>query len=558
MMSLHESFADSVDAFLQISHGRPSQRSSNERGGNEPVSVAAAAAPVREEALPSKLLRHAQGSTGLLALLPESVCDHVPLIAAQILAAVAASESIGVLWVLPEAMVGPARDFWEQFVRSAPRQTGPPPLTVRPLEHTPVANGAAPPLRAGEIAFCSLDAVVAAASAGSSSDAPPTPEPVAGLVVLTASSPEMGACEAIGRVLIGSPPRCRLVALLCGMPPGGSAALSPLCTALGVRRLLLRAERDPDVLALRSTHRSIPYVVPAKLKLAFETLVSDATRELGELLEARPDLAPLPFESKALKQRIEQTNAQSKAARASGGGGSHDADQAVFWSLMACFCARRLLDCAEDADAASFSGFMEQVLSKKQSKLTHTFQRRQALKAILAQREELGAAIASFETSKLHALTHAIKSAVKSGFSKTDLHLSASRHGLIALRQCPRSTAIFDACEAAVRGSRVSVHQIDPEKHDVRMCAPRAARRRRERDATTPHRPIAARRAHGDCGSWWRWRTGRGFGVARLCVPLRVRHAARGGPTRRSIAIPSHNPQTPTDRLARRQPRCRR
>ena len=53
------------------------------------------------------------------------------------------------------------------------------------------------------------------------------------------------------------------------------------------------------------------------------------------------------------------------------------------------FCSRRLLDCAEDADAEGFDAFMEQVGSKKQPKFTHTFARRDALKTILAQREQL-------------------------------------------------------------------------------------------------------------------------------------------------------------------------
>ena len=59
-----------------------------------------------------------------------------------------------------------------------------------------------------------------------------------------------------------------------------------------------------------------------------------------------------------------------------------DGQQRLFWSLMACFCARRLLDCAEDADARAFRAFMDQVASQKHAKLTHTFARREALKAV--------------------------------------------------------------------------------------------------------------------------------------------------------------------------------
>ena len=83
------------------------------------------------------------------------------------------------------------------------------------------------------------------------------------------------------------------------------------------------------------------------------------------------------------------------------------------------------------------AGFMAQVLSQKHSKLTHTFQRRQALKEILSQREELGTAIRQFEASKLEALDHALKAALRSGFASADLHLSAARHGLVAVAASP-------------------------------------------------------------------------------------------------------------------------
>ena len=364
VMSLQESFSDSVDAFLQISHGLKRRRDEAKSGDDGDAAAASGggsrSGDVREEGLPSKLLRHAQGSTGLLALLPEALCEHVPLIAAQIIAAISASEPLGVLWVLPEPMVGSAHDFWATFVRSTPQCDGRP-LDVRPLEHTPGSSRVAPALRAGEIGFCALHSITevmagrTAGGAGSNGQsAVAAAEPPAGLVIVTANAPELSTCEAIGQ-LIGTPPRCRFVALLCGMPAEGATTLSPLCGALGVRRLLLRADGDSDVRALRATRRSVPFSIPSRLKLTFETLVGDATRELSELLEAHPDLAPLPFDSRALKQRIEQMSAARKT------GAMGDADQRQFWSLMACFCARRLVDCAEDADSGSFRSFMQQV-----------------------------------------------------------------------------------------------------------------------------------------------------------------------------------------------------
>ena len=428
-MSLCESFEDSVDAFLQISHGvRPDQRHQSggdrnpSRGRADGASNSHLDAPqVLGEPLQSKLLRHAKGSTGLLALLPECLCEHIPLIAAQIIAtatstpaplegSTTSAEPHGVLWALPEPMVGSAHAFWEEFLRSAAHQPGvrAPPLITRTLEATPGSCHGAPPLRAGEVAFCSLHSLATAATEnvgnadmreGRSDD--PTVPHIASLIVVTANSPELTTCEAIGRYL-GSTPRSRVVALLCGIPHGGSAGLTPLCIALGVHRLLICGEHDPDVRALCATQRTVHFTLPSRLQLSFEGLATDAQAELQKLLEARPDLAPLPFESRAIKHRIEQTSAARKpggtvAPGPEGGGqrGSHgastgsgvgDADQRLFWSLMACFCARRLLDCAEDADAASFRAFIEQVVCQKHSKLAQTFARREALKTVRARR----------------------------------------------------------------------------------------------------------------------------------------------------------------------------
>jgi hypothetical protein len=66
------------------------------------------------------------------------------------------------------------------------------------------------------------------------------------------------------------------------------------------------------VLALRATRRSVPFTIPGVLLVAFDRLVEDAKLELCEVLERRPELRPLPFNSRALKQCIEQTNAQRK------------------------------------------------------------------------------------------------------------------------------------------------------------------------------------------------------------------------------------------------------
>ena len=374
-LSLDESFAESVDAFLQISHGLvppPRHGGGGGSGGNKGSvaggggiapsggsvggvggvgGVGSGAARRLEEALPSKLLRHAHGSTGLLALLPECLCEHVPLIAAEVIATLAVADGVGVLWLLPEPMIESALAFWREYARLEPLSAQ---LSVRRLPYVPAAGTEEEPLGAGELGLAPLHSVLDLPEGGPSGGR----EPPASLVLLTATAPELAVCEALGERIVGAPPRCRLVGLVCGLPAGprgGTLSLAPLCSALGVRRLLLRGECDPDVLALQATRKPVPFVVPPALAVAFDRLVSDATSELRELLARRPDLAPLPFESRALKRCIEQTNAQRRP------GAMSDAEQATFWALMTAFCARRLVDCAEDADAASFGAFLGQV-----------------------------------------------------------------------------------------------------------------------------------------------------------------------------------------------------
>jgi len=412
VLSLHESFAESVDAFLHITHGivPTAQRygPASEGGAKEHQRVATTAT-VLEEPLSSKLLRHAHGSTGLLALLPECLCEHVPLIAAEVIATLAAADGLGVLWLLPEPMIDSAYAFWCEYSKFVgPTRTpaggagATASLSIRRLPYVPVAGSEEPPLRAGELGLVPLHSVLDLPAGGPSGGEPP-----AALVLLTATNPALDECKALGERVVGTPPRCRLVALVCGLPSGGALSLSPLCSALGVRRLLLRCERDPDVLALRATRRSVPFTIPGVLLVAFDRLVEDAKLELCEVLERRPELRPLPFNSRALKQCIEQTNAQRKP------GAMSDAEQASFWGLMGVFCARRLIDCAEDADAESFRAFLAQVESKKQVKLTHTFARREALKAVLSQREPLASALEAFEASKHDALRTALSHALR-------------------------------------------------------------------------------------------------------------------------------------------------
>ena len=83
---------------------------------------------------------------------------------------------------------------------------------------------------------------------------------------------------------------------------------------------------------------------------------------------------------------------------------------------------------------------------------------------MLAQREELALAIEAFEASKLEALSAALRSALRSGFARSNLHLSSARHGVIALRQPARTPALLHAVEAATKGCKqLAVHTIGDE-----------------------------------------------------------------------------------------------
>ena len=48
-----------------------------------------------------KLTRHAAGSAGFLAFLPDSLCGNVPLLAAQLIWQLIQKENASVLWLLP-------------------------------------------------------------------------------------------------------------------------------------------------------------------------------------------------------------------------------------------------------------------------------------------------------------------------------------------------------------------------------------------------------------------------------------------------------------------------
>ena len=429
VMALRESFNDTVDALLQISHGSEVVASEPAQPANRITSPLGALA--HRESLLTKLIHHAKASTGLLALLPEGVCEHVPLMAAQLIIR-ASADGLGVLWLLPEPIIEAARAFWEQFSKSlAGSMDGRPLLAVRPVGATPLSDRDAPPLGAGELAFCALDAF----SAEGESCAAGTP---AGLVVITANSVEVGQCLVAQRAA-----QCRLVALICGMPTGGPSSLTALCSTLGARRLFLRTEADPDIRALLSSRLSCPFVLPNELRAIFETLLTDSQAELAELLQIRPELAPIELDSQALKLKIEQLGVARKANAS-----LSDGDQRTFWRLMTLFCSRRILDMMEANDVEAFRGFLAQVVCQKHSKLSHTFAKHATLQVVLKQRDELADALLTCRTSRHKALAAALRHIItRKGFGLDGRRGSPARHVLVTLRHSGSPPDLIRLCE---------------------------------------------------------------------------------------------------------------
>ena len=108
-MWLDESLADAVDSFFVGGDGGDSKRADYGRGG----SASEAEAP----GLGDLLNKHALASSSLLALLPESAEEHVPLLAAQLVSRlVAAGSTSTILWLLPDALVPAAVSFWHALL----------------------------------------------------------------------------------------------------------------------------------------------------------------------------------------------------------------------------------------------------------------------------------------------------------------------------------------------------------------------------------------------------------------------------------------------------------
>ena len=108
-MWLDESLADAVDSFFVGGEGGDSKRADYGRGGS--------AGEAEAVGLGDLLNKHALASNSLLALLPESAEEHVPLLAAQLVSRfVAAGSTSTILWLLPDALVPAAVSFWHALL----------------------------------------------------------------------------------------------------------------------------------------------------------------------------------------------------------------------------------------------------------------------------------------------------------------------------------------------------------------------------------------------------------------------------------------------------------
>ena len=108
-MWLDESLADAVDSFFVGGDGGDSKRADYGHGGS--------ASEAEAVGLGDLLNKHALASNSLLALLPESAEEHVPLLAAQLVSRfVAAGSTSTILWLLPDALVPAAVSFWHALL----------------------------------------------------------------------------------------------------------------------------------------------------------------------------------------------------------------------------------------------------------------------------------------------------------------------------------------------------------------------------------------------------------------------------------------------------------
>lgn len=266
------------------------------------------------------------------------------------------------------------------------------------------------------------------------------------LILLTTASPDLSVCAAIGERLLGA--TGSLLSLVCGLPStAGARALLPLCTALRARRLLLHSDSDPDVAALRESRRDVRYPMAASLVECCSTLMCSATSTLRELTEKVPALRDVAFDSSSLNAFIKTSVPKD--------------DRALFWSLFGCFCARRLLDYAEDIEPRLFDAFLAKVATDMKMKLA--FQNNAALQQAMRAREQLTAAITAVDSAQRAAVSESLNVALSLGLGRRVPDPGASRHALLLVKQQKRAHSLLTSCETALQDKGVELVEVTAE-----------------------------------------------------------------------------------------------
>ncbi len=277
--------AQSVDSFLAYQDTEGCATAGARCDGAARGAQEAATGP-KEELLVCKLLRQTrQSGTSLMALLPESVSVHVPIMVARLLSSLVPSAHASALWIVPGDSVAPLMRFLSLLGQL--HSIGQ--LVVRELAGVPGA-GSEPQLRHSELGVLPLPVLQKCAPMARHNNSGHN-NSAADLVVLTASASSLPVLpDAVRQLLaVGAAGAPRLVAILCGKLPdeGNLGALIPACTALGVRRLVMRAERDPDVCVLKSYRRTYAFTSPSELVDTCRGLHRMARRELLEVRRRR-------------------------------------------------------------------------------------------------------------------------------------------------------------------------------------------------------------------------------------------------------------------------------
>ena len=159
------------------------------------------------------------------------------------------------------------------------------------------------------------------------------------------------------------------------------------------------------------------------------------------------DIGSVPFDAKAIHERIKIMRRGCS-------------DKQLFWRLMACFCARKLLDAVEDTDGAAFARFVDEAFANL--KMKATFRKYEELSLVLTRRSELELAITTFADAKRKALCDALADAARDYFGQPSAagRVETARHGLVVVSGDQHAVSLQSGCEQAVSHARVIVSVV--------------------------------------------------------------------------------------------------